>query len=152
MKKIALALFFLTALPRPAPALPELLGGWRGGTEAVVALTPAEEDLGRWTARTYRRPAPPGVLEVHCLEGAGPGPFEVYDPDPEPGTWGESVCLRLEVAGRPAILETWPFSPPALTVAVSADVTLVLEGHLTPEELSDLARELIEGGNYCDRR
>ena len=133
----------------PAMALPETAGEWRSAEEYVqpFVLTANSEDVGRWTQRIYTRTEQPGFIEVNLMEGSGPGPLRV----PEAvGSYngvieGQSEYQVLEVAGRRAVLERYPYLPLALSVSVSRDAVLTLESRSSDEkELAGLAEKIIE--------
>lgn len=145
--KIAVCASILSAVP--ALALPETAGEWRSADEYVqpFVLTANSEDVGRWTQRIYTRAEQPGSIEVNLMEGSGPGPLRV----PEAvGSYDGVIKSQaeyqvLEVAGRRAVLERYPYLPLALSVAVSQDMVLTLESRAADEkELVELAEKLIE--------
>ena len=81
------------------------------------------------------------------MEGSGPGPLRVpetvgsYDGVIE----GQAEYQVLEVAGRRAVLERYPYLPLALSVAVSPDTVLTLESRTADEkDLAGLAEKIIE--------
>ena len=141
----------------PALALPETAGNWRSEEEYVLplVLTANSEDVGRWTQRIYTQAEQPGSpaqrvfqqVEVNLMEGSGPGPLRV----PEAvGSYDGVIKSQaeyqvLEVAGRRAVLERYPYLPLVLSVAVRPDAVLTLESRTADEkELVELAEKLIE--------
>jgi hypothetical protein len=141
---VFLLCLILPALPSNVYALPmpDALGEWRASPEHVTEL----KDLGQWLSRIYTRETPIASVEVHLMEGSGPGTLfvpqgEVAGNDAPIGF--SSTYETLNVAGHRAILERGEITGQALAISLGKDRTLTLETKsLSRKEFLDFAEKL----------
>jgi hypothetical protein len=139
---------FAAAQAANAALLPDELGEWQGSPVYTTEFS-ASKAFGQWSSRTYTRTSPIASVEVHLMEGIGPGSLFVPEGNfpiaADAGPLGPSSTYEtLNIAGYRAILERGELTGQSLAVALAQNRTLTLENKsLSTRELLDFAENFL---------